>query len=121
MLFFVTINGCANHTNKHNQIENSLLQANRRLEEALIITHNQLVELKRENESLKTNSISPDIEYPTPLSIIKHNRNQQKTNEINTPIQPPQIIIPENGETTNVPDSLKGTLNNKLPSWTPNR
>ncbi|MDR1485531.1 MAG: hypothetical protein LBT09_12000 [Planctomycetaceae bacterium] len=119
LLFFVTINGCANRSGERNRIENSLLQANRRLEEALVVTHNQLVDLKRENETLKANSENHDIDDSTPLQIIRPNTNKQ--NLIETPVLPPQVIIPDGTESTTVPDSLKGTMNETLPAWKPHR
>lgn len=119
LIFFVTINGCANRSSERNRIENSLLQANRRLEEALVVTHNQLVDLKRENEVLKVNATNSDSDDSTPLPIIRYDKNNNDRN--NTPILPPQVIIPDNIDSTSVPDSLKGSMNETLPTWEPHR
>jgi hypothetical protein len=119
LLFFVVLNGCANHSSNRNQVDNPLLQANRRLEEALVITHNQLVDLKRENELLKANAANSMDEDTMQLPIIHQERTKQPPS--NSPIVPPQIIIPDGVESTTVPDSLKGTMNQTLPIWAPNR
>ncbi|MDR0390401.1 MAG: hypothetical protein LBH59_00720 [Planctomycetaceae bacterium] len=117
LIFFVTINGCANHNTNRNKIENSLLQANRRLEEALVVTHNQLVDLKRENEILKANAANDIDDDPTSPIIRRNNKRDLD----NTPIVPPQVIIPDNIDSTTVPDSLKGTMNETIPTWKPHR
>ncbi|MDR2761631.1 MAG: hypothetical protein LBB88_03415 [Planctomycetaceae bacterium] len=119
LLFFVTINGCANRSSERVRIENSLLQANRRLEEALVVTHNQLVDLKRENEMLKANETSLSDINSLSTPIIRQGKGE--LNPMNSPISPPQVIIPEGSESTTVPDSLKGTTNNSSPKWSPNR
>ncbi|MDR1480766.1 MAG: hypothetical protein LBJ00_17715 [Planctomycetaceae bacterium] len=123
LLFFVAAGGCANYGNSRSQVNNPLLQANRRLEEALVVTHNQLVDLKRENELLKANAAGYDgdstINNTTPLPLIHQERAKQPPS---TPtILPPQVIIPDGVETTTVPDALKGTMNETLPVWQPNR
>ncbi|MDR2644035.1 MAG: hypothetical protein LBC74_14740 [Planctomycetaceae bacterium] len=124
LLFFVMISGCANRNSERNRIENSLLQANRRLEEALVVTHNQLVDLKRENETLKVNTANNDNSDSTPLPIISYpniNINNNKQDQNNIPVSPPPVIIPNSIESTKVPDSLKGTKNETLPVWKPHR
>jgi hypothetical protein len=123
LIFFVTISGCANRFFGRSHTEDSLLQANRRLEEALVVTHNQLVDLKRENEALKAmtaENAENNENNSIPLPLIQRNNNI-KLDVDDPPISLPQVIIPEGKESTTVPDSLKGTSNEMLPSWTPHR
>ncbi|MDR1922742.1 MAG: hypothetical protein LBQ66_00090 [Planctomycetaceae bacterium] len=117
LLSLVLLVGCANR----NRAEDSLLQANRNLEMVLYYTHNQLLELQQENELLKSSNTTNDIhdDNTIPLPIIERKTNIQNTNEP-PPISTPQIIIQDNIDSTTVPESLKGTIN-QFPTWSPTR
>jgi hypothetical protein len=113
----------------HQQMHQSmLLQENRRLENALYVTHAQLTDLKRENESLRqTNGYGSSDEsanIPTPvlkLNAPQKTRQSDKDENLNEApsYEMPIIESPAVPGTTEVPDSLKSSQT--IPLWTPQR
>ncbi|MDR2754718.1 MAG: hypothetical protein LBC20_03340 [Planctomycetaceae bacterium] len=122
------------------QMEQSLLlQENQRLENALYVTHTQLVDLKRENEMLRgTKQSESDFTLPKqPLARPKRISSPVENDEEAPPFVPPEIIIPKDtpGSET-IPDSLKSSQlvfpevlpkmvldseDKSLPTWSPIR
>lgn len=107
--------GCTNRYQQ--QVDQSLLlQENRRLEEALYVTHAQLVDLKRENEALRnldpgeTNGRSSSA--PAPRSRRRVSAPADDYDDA-PPYQVPEITIPPEGGSSTLPDALKGV--NMLP------
>ncbi len=103
-----------------------LLQENQRLEEALYVTHAQLVDLKRENEALKIvkrTDGSGNSATPVTMPALRSQRYEPLLRDDfdeAPPFQAPQVTIPENETgTETLPDSLKGGL--LLPPWSPTR
>ncbi|MDR1964862.1 MAG: hypothetical protein LBQ50_13910 [Planctomycetaceae bacterium] len=90
-----------------------LLQENRRLENALYVTHAQLVDLKRENESLRNTTLrKSNASLPQePLTRPKRIQSPPVENyDEAPPFEPPEIIIPNEIPGSNaVPDSLKSS------------
>jgi hypothetical protein len=112
LLIFATVLGCTSQY-QYQMEQSLLLQENQRLENALYVTHAQLVDLKRENEVLRgTKSSGNDFTLPTqPLTRPKRNQSLPVENyEEAPPFAPPEIIIPNNNPGSDaVPDSLKSS------------
>ncbi|MDR0704692.1 MAG: hypothetical protein LBF88_06840 [Planctomycetaceae bacterium] len=113
LLIFATVLGCTSQY-QYQMEQSLLLQENQRLENALYVTHAQLVDLKRENDTLRgvKSSEKNDITLPEqPLTRPKRNQSSPVENyEEAPPFAPPEIIIPNNNPGTNtIPDSLKSS------------
>ncbi|MDR2704455.1 MAG: hypothetical protein LBC02_01630 [Planctomycetaceae bacterium] len=112
LLIFPMVLGCTSQY-QYQMEQSLLLQENRRLENALYVTHAQLVDLKRENDALRgTKSSGNNITLPEqPLTRPKRNQSLPVENDEEAPpFAPPEIIIPKNtpGSET-IPDSLKSS------------
>lgn len=126
--------GCANQY-QYQVDQTLLLQENQRLEDALYVTHTQLVDLKRENEMLK--AAQNGTKKPAPSSSSSgfqlfpgrsNKAEPQEDYDDAPPFAPPEIIIPET-ESTAPPDRLrtqKGitfpeTVESATSPWNPTR
>ncbi|MDR0611175.1 MAG: hypothetical protein LBG58_13780 [Planctomycetaceae bacterium] len=140
LLIFATVLGCTSQYQY--QVEQSLLlQENQRLENALYVTHAQLVDLKRENDTLRgvKSSEKNNLTLPEqPLTRPKRNQATPVEDYDEAPLfTPPEIIIPKETPGSNtVPDSLKSSQlmlpemlpknvadpdEKSLPMWSANR
>ncbi|MDR2441706.1 MAG: hypothetical protein LBE12_20275 [Planctomycetaceae bacterium] len=112
LLIFATVLGCTSQY-QYRMEQSLLLQENQRLENALYVTHAQLVDLKRENDSLRgVKSSGNNLTQPEqPLIRPKRNKLSPEENyEEAPPFAPPEIIIPnDNPGSATVPDSLKSS------------
>jgi hypothetical protein len=123
VILLLAISGCM--SSQQRQIHQSLLlQENRRLENALYVTHAQLVKAKRENETLRNaqSRNGDSSRVSTPLLRPKREQPKQKNFDDAPLYEPPEIIVPEDhpGSTT-LPDALKKSDNLLPPSWSPTR
>jgi hypothetical protein len=99
--------GCGN-----SQLHQSLLlHENRRLEDALYVSHAQIADLKRENDSLRKQQES---EHFTPQG-----RSWGDDLDLMEPFEMPPVILPGESGSSEVPDSLKGSQ--RFPTWSPTR
>ncbi len=105
--------GCAGPYQRQME-QTMLLQENQRLEQALYVTHAQLVDLKKENETLKATadqtSKTPDGSESDPVPQPKK-RERTPTDNFDEapPFTPPKVSIPSDApKTPTIPDSLKG-------------
>lgn len=119
MLLVVCTTGCSSRY--QTQVEQSLLiQENQRLEDALYVTHTQLVDLKRENESLKTNQdrgtgSSSDTISPTPR-LRKSQPASNDNYDDAPPYDPIKIDIPKDAHESNtLPEALKSSQTIPIP------
>ena len=98
------------------EVDQSLLvQENQKLENALYVTHNQLVDMKRENERLKDRL---DDASGTALAPARRPaRERIDTSQFDTAPEyaPPKIEIPDNGGSQEVPDLLQTTPSSLVP------
>lgn len=112
LLIFSAVLGCTSRY-QYQAEQSLLLQENHRLENALYVTHTQLVDLKRENEILRGSKQSVnDLTLPEqPLTRPKRISSPSIENtEEAPPFVPPEIIIPNETPGSNtVPDSLKSS------------
>jgi hypothetical protein len=133
LLVLLVVTGCAG--GYQYQVDQSLLmQENRRLENALYVTHAQLVTLKRENEVLRnsqSNRKNKDSIFPATPSLVnpllRPKRNGQPSRDDYDeapPFVPPSVLPnlqnlpedrnpggtdPNNPPINQIPDSLKNT------------
>jgi len=116
VLVLASLVGCSNRYQY--QVDQSLLlQENQRLENALYVTHTQLVDMKRENDRLKTMLGQSDDS----LKRGKPMERRPTDNYDEAPLyETPKVSIPMSPPSTTLPDLLKGSTN-VLPEWTPNR
>ncbi|MDR0338037.1 MAG: hypothetical protein LBI18_13205 [Planctomycetaceae bacterium] len=122
LLIFSLFLGCTSQY-QYQMEQSLLLQENRRLENALYVTHTQLVDLKRENDVLRGSKQSKSERKLPEQPLL---RSKQKSSspvedyEEAPPFAPPEIIIPtEIPGSKTVPDSLKSsklTLPEVLPT-----
>lgn len=115
LMLAVLLAGCTNRYQY--QVDQSLLlQENQRLEEALFVTHAQLVDLKRENESLQASSArsaGPAASSSSAPAISPRRIGAAPKDDYDEapPYEPPQIKIPENApESTTLPDALRSSV-----------
>ena len=102
--------GCGN-----SQLHQSLLlHENRRLEDALYVSHVQIADLQRENSMLRTQQGGEFIKSPG-----RGRSNSWDDLELTEPVEMPKIMLPSGSGTTDVPDSLRGSQT--IPVWTPQR
>ena len=118
VLVLASLVGCANRY--HHQVDQSLLlQENQLLENALYVTHTQLVDMKRENDRLKTMLGQSDDG-----SISQRGKPMERRPTDNYDEAPlyevPKVSVPLTPPSTTLPDVLKGSTNIP-PEWTPNR
>lgn len=98
--------GCV--TKYQHEVDRALLvQENQKLEDALYVTHSQLVDTVKENESLKTrlgeNGGSSGL-----LGKARRPAASRSDSDLMKDFVPPQIIIPdENGGSEQFPESLR--------------
>jgi hypothetical protein len=92
-----------------------LLHENRRLEDALYVSHAQVAHLQRENISLREQQGS-EI-FPSPGRT--HSKTWDEDIDLIPPVEMPRVILPSELETTEVPETLKGSQ--MIPIWTPLR
>lgn|GEM_PF-4712102 len=105
VLFFT---GCTSY--RQLQLEQTmLLQENQRLEDALYITHAQLVDSTRENEALKNNLSNSQSNSIAPAKSYKGITQQDATDD--APLFPSTTIEipPDSKEKSSIPDLLKKT------------
>lgn len=120
LLLALCLAGCTSRY--QTQVEQSLLlQENQRLEDALYVTHAQLVDLKRENESLKgapagtsgssvSNSVSPTTR------LRKSSSASNEGSDDAPPFDPIKIDIPKDAhESNSLPDALKSSQTIPMP------
>jgi len=113
LLAFITL-GCAN-----SQMHQSLLMhENRRLEDALYVAHAQLSQLKQENDVLRGRQTGEILELPT-RSRSDSWWDDGFDFDSTQPFEMPTVILPDESETSEVPDVLKGSQT--LPIWSPVR
>ncbi|MDR2117870.1 MAG: hypothetical protein LBP87_15955 [Planctomycetaceae bacterium] len=120
LLILLTAIGCTSQY-QYQMEQSLLLQENQRLENALYVTHAQLVDLKRENDMLRnTKQSGNDFTLPEqPLTYPKQIQSPPKNYEEAPPFEPPKIIIPkETPVSDTVPDSLKSFNKNSDKSLT---
>ncbi len=109
---------------QHQMDQSLLLQENQRLEEALYVTHAQLIDLKRENEAIKNvkSSAAGSLE-PVVTPALRSQRYEPMPRDDYDeapPYQAPQITIPDDAPVMEMPpESLKGGL--IIPPWSPTR
>ena len=124
ILLICVVVGCVSPFQR--QVEQSLLlQENQQLENALYVTHQQLVDLKQENDALKDElagqtSVSPS---ETPRTSRRTKFAPREALDDAPEFFPPQILMPEGvpGSTT-PPDSLKTSeTKQSFPVWLPTR
>lgn len=117
-LLLVVSTGCASRYAQ--QVEQSLLlQENQRLEDALYVTHAQLVDLKRENEALKKAQGNGSGTSPTPINRARRASGGPSNADADDapPFEPIQIEIPKDAhESKTLPDALKSTKNIPIPN-----
>ena len=92
-----------------------LLHENRRLEDALYVSHVQIADLQRENCVLRTQQGG---------EFRKSSKRDWRDSwdddlELMEPVEMPKVILPSGSGTTDVPDSLRGSQT--IPVWTPQR
>ncbi len=108
MLGLALLVGCSNQYQY--QVDHSLLlQENQRLESALYVTHTQLVDLKNENDRLKTM-----LGQSSESSASKPGKPMERRSTDNYDEAPayesPKVSIPANAPpSTTIPDALKGS------------
>ena len=121
-LLCVLFAGCTSRYQQ--QVDQSLLlQENQRLEEALYVTHAQLVDMKRENDALKNVKTTAATNTSEPAPALRSQRyepmNRDDFDEA-PPYHAPEVIIPDEDAGSAVPpDSLNNGL--VIPPWTPTR
>ena len=99
--------GCGN-----SQLHQSLLlHENRRLEDALYVSHAQIADLQRENDTLRKQQ-QDEILPPS-------GRSWGKDIELDPPFEMPPVLLPNEPGTTDVPESLRGSQT--FPRWSPRR
>ena len=103
--------GCGN-----SQLHQSLLlHENRRLEDALYVSHVQIADLQRENSMLRTRQGGEFRQSPR----RDQHDSWDEDFELVPPVEMPKIFLPSGSGTTDVPDSLRGSQT--IPVWTPQR
>jgi len=106
LLVLASLVGCSNRYQY--QVDQSLLlKENQRLENALYVTHTQLVDMKRENDRLKTMLGQSDdgSNRGKPLE-----RRPTDNYDEAPPYEPPKVSIPSGPPSTTLPDILKGSV-----------
>ena len=120
MLLLATV-GCTGRY-QHQLDQSLLLQENQRLEEALYVTHAQLVDLKRENEALKslqTVGTGRAVKATAPLLPTRRSPSHDDYDEA-PPYQAPKVTIPDDAPASDtLPDSLKSRIPSRV--MPPNR
>ena len=113
LLMISAVAGCAS-----SQVHQSLLlQENRQLEDALHVAHSQVVELKRENDWLRSKQ---ETEVGKPLKRSYTGTVEEEFDfDIAPPFETPKVILPGQSGTEEVPESLRGSQ--MIPIWTPVR
>lgn len=114
--------GCTSRY-QHQMDQSLLLQENQRLEEALYVTHTQLVDLKRENEALKAMQIGGSGSPTKAIAPAIRPRRAEPTPRDDydeaPPYQAPKVTIPDNAPVSDtLPDALKSSQRRIMP---PNR
>ncbi|MDR3181649.1 MAG: hypothetical protein LBT89_01815 [Planctomycetaceae bacterium] len=104
--------------------QSMLLQENRRLENALYVTHAKLTDLQRENADLRGGHSQEDSSQDTgilpPVFQRKPKKSKEKDKIDNAPpFELPTIEIPEDGGSTVPPAELKSSQS--IPAWNPQR
>ncbi|MDR3234823.1 MAG: hypothetical protein LBT46_14375 [Planctomycetaceae bacterium] len=108
--------------------QSMLLHENRRLENALYVTHAQLADMKQENEALRNGGRSedaspnmlPDGGLIPPVLPIKSKKTKENEKLNNAPpFELPTIEIPGGGESKALPQTLKSSQS--APVWSPQR
>ena len=124
ILLISVIVGCMNPLQR--QIEQSLLlQENQQLENALYVTHQQLVDLKYENDALKEELAGQTVVSPA-VNVRPSKRTGFTPREglDNAPeYSPPEILLPDEMPGTKTPpSSLKPSATKQpYPVWMPTR
>lgn len=110
LVSLVALTGCTGRYQM--QVEQSLLmQENQRLEDALYVTHAQLVDLKRENDTLRTQVSEGTIRSApdTPVRSRRAVEDPRDHYDDAPPYEPSTIDIPLDIPGSNtLPDALKG-------------
>ena len=103
--------GCAS-----SQLHQSLLlQENRRLEDALYVSHSQVVDLKRENDWLRSKQGTEMVEPPG----RSYNGSWEEEFDLVPPFEMPKVILPSQPGTEEVPEALRSS--DPMPVWKPRR
>ncbi|MGL4593194.1 MAG: hypothetical protein ACRCUY_00535 [Thermoguttaceae bacterium] len=107
LIFTGFVCGCSSRSHSEQSL---LLQENRRLENALYLTHAKLVEVNRENETLRA-SMSPDTSARISAPSTRSSRRlEMPRDDMDNapPYQAPQVELPSDAPGTNIiPDTLK--------------
>ena len=108
VLVLASLVGCSNRY--HHQVDQSLLlKENQRLENALYVKHTQLVNMKRENDRLKTMLGQSDSSI-TPRRGQPMERRPTDSYDEAPPYEPPKVSAPPVSPSTTLPDIMKGSV-----------
>ena len=111
LLYALMAMGCAS-----SQLHQSLLlQENRRLEDALYVSHAQVVDLKRENDWLRNKQGTEMVEPPR----RSYDGSLEEEFDRVPPFEMPRVILPGHSGTEEVPEALRGS--DSMPVWKPRR
>ena len=94
-----------------------LLQENRRLEDALYVSHSQVVDLKRENDWLRSKQGTEMVEPPG--RSYNGSLKEEFDFDLVPPFEMPRVILPGHPSTEEVPEALRGS--DSMPVWKPRR
>jgi len=109
----LVVAGCASSQQQLHQ--SLLLHENRQLEDALYVAQAQVADLRRENDSLRRQQTS---ESRTP-SRRPDTDSWLDDWDFGPPLEMPNVILPGDTGTTEVPESLRGSQT--FPIWMPVR
>ena len=111
LLYALVAVGCAS-SQYHQSL---LLQENRRLEDALYVTHAQAADLKRENDWLRSKQGTEMVE-PSGRS---YKGSWEEEFDLVPPFEMPKVILPSHPGTEEVPEALRSS--DPMPIWKPRR
>ena len=111
LLYALAAAGCAS-PQYHQSL---LLQENRRLEDALYVTHARVADLKRENDWLRDKQGTEVIEPPG----RSYKESLEEEFDLVPPFEMPKVILPNHPGTEEVPEALKSSA--PMPVWKPRR